>query len=206
MDQLTARGRIGAAVVVRAPGRRLSPVGGARRPGRNGSDRPIDGVRQHGDELRFGRRLHERPGLRRGPPLRRLPPQRAGRRHRGRSPRWRATPTSSSRPSPGSPTSSNRSASGSKRIFHDAQDFEFTVEDGALWMLQTRSAKRTPLAALRIACDLVDEGLIDTEHGRGTTGRVRPRHHLNRTTRHERRPDRLRYRAPGAASHQAGRR
>ena len=46
-------------------------------------------------------------------------------------------------------------------LFHDAQDFEFTVEDGALWMLQTRSAKRTPLAALRIACDLVDEGLID---------------------------------------------
>ena len=46
-------------------------------------------------------------------------------------------------------------------LFHDAQDFEFTVEDGTLWMLQTRSAKRTPLAALRIACDLVDEGLID---------------------------------------------
>ncbi len=47
-------------------------------------------------------------------------------------------------------------------LFSDAQDFEFTVEDGVLWMLQTRSAKRTPLAALRIACDLVDEGLIDT--------------------------------------------
>ena len=46
-------------------------------------------------------------------------------------------------------------------IFHDAQDFEFTVEDGTLWMLQTRTAKRTPLAALRIACDLVDEGVID---------------------------------------------
>ena len=46
-------------------------------------------------------------------------------------------------------------------LFHDAQDFEFTVEDGALWMLQTRDAKRTPLAALRIACDLVEEGLID---------------------------------------------
>jgi pyruvate, orthophosphate dikinase len=46
-------------------------------------------------------------------------------------------------------------------LFHDAQDFEFTVENGVLWMLQTRDAKRTPLAALRIACDLVDEGLID---------------------------------------------
>jgi pyruvate,orthophosphate dikinase len=46
-------------------------------------------------------------------------------------------------------------------LFRDAQDLEFTVEDGTLWMLQTRSAKRTPLAALRIACDLLDEGLID---------------------------------------------
>ncbi len=79
-------------------------------------------------------------------------------------------------------------------LFHDAQDFEFTVEDGALWMLQTRSAKRTPLAALRIACDLVDEGLIDAEHRRATTRRVRPRQHLNCTTRHERRTDRTRYR------------
>jgi pyruvate,orthophosphate dikinase len=48
-------------------------------------------------------------------------------------------------------------------IFRDAQDFEFTVEDGGLWLLQTRTAKRTPLAALRIACDLVDEGRIDTQ-------------------------------------------
>jgi pyruvate,orthophosphate dikinase len=46
-------------------------------------------------------------------------------------------------------------------LFHDVQDFEFTVEEGTLWMLQTRSAKRTPWAALQIACDLVDEGLID---------------------------------------------
>lgn len=46
-------------------------------------------------------------------------------------------------------------------IFGDVQDFEFTVEDGKLWLLQARSAKRTPLAALQIACDLVDEGLID---------------------------------------------
>jgi pyruvate,orthophosphate dikinase len=47
-----------------------------------------------------------------------------------------------------------------ERRFGDAQDFEFTVEDGKLWLLQTRSAKRTPLAALRIAVDLVREGLI----------------------------------------------
>lgn len=40
------------------------------------------------------------------------------------------------------------------------QDFEFTVQDGRLFMLQTRSGKRTPQAAARIALDLLDEGLI----------------------------------------------
>ncbi len=48
-------------------------------------------------------------------------------------------------------------------IFGDAQDFEFTVQDGKLWLLQARTAKRTPWAALQIACDMVDEGLIDQE-------------------------------------------
>ena len=38
---------------------------------------------------------------------------------------------------------------------------EFTVEDGKLYMLQTRNGKRTAKAALKIACDLVDEGMID---------------------------------------------
>ncbi|MCG2625033.1 PEP-utilizing enzyme [Bradyrhizobium sp. WYCCWR 13023] len=47
-----------------------------------------------------------------------------------------------------------------EREFGDVQDVEFTVEDGKLWMLQTRSAKRTPRAAVRIAIDLVHEGLI----------------------------------------------
>ena len=44
--------------------------------------------------------------------------------------------------------------------FRDVQDIEFTVQKGKLWMLQTRSGKRTAKAALRIACDMVDEGLI----------------------------------------------
>lgn len=48
-----------------------------------------------------------------------------------------------------------------EREFSDMQDFEFTVQDGVLHMLQTRSGKRTPLAAARIALDLLDEGLID---------------------------------------------
>jgi pyruvate,orthophosphate dikinase len=47
-----------------------------------------------------------------------------------------------------------------EREFGDMQDVEFTIESGKLWILQTRAAKRTPRAALRIAIDLVDEGLI----------------------------------------------
>ena len=45
--------------------------------------------------------------------------------------------------------------------YHDMQDMEFTVENGKLYMLQTRNGKRTAKAALKIACDLVDEGMID---------------------------------------------
>ena len=44
--------------------------------------------------------------------------------------------------------------------YHDMQDMEFTVEHGKLYMLQTRNGKRTAKAALKIACDLVDEGMI----------------------------------------------
>jgi pyruvate,orthophosphate dikinase len=47
-----------------------------------------------------------------------------------------------------------------EREFGDVQDVEFTIEDGRLYILQTRTAKRTPRAALRIAIDLVHEGLI----------------------------------------------
>ena len=45
--------------------------------------------------------------------------------------------------------------------YRDMQDMEFTVEAGKLYMLQTRNGKRTAPAALKIACDLVDEGMID---------------------------------------------
>ncbi len=48
-----------------------------------------------------------------------------------------------------------------EKHYRDMQDIEFTVEDGRLWMLQTRAGKRTAKAALRIAVDMVDEGLID---------------------------------------------
>jgi len=48
-------------------------------------------------------------------------------------------------------------------LFRDTQDFEFTIQSGTLYLLQSRSAQRTPWAALRMAVDQVDEGLISTD-------------------------------------------
>jgi pyruvate,orthophosphate dikinase len=50
-----------------------------------------------------------------------------------------------------------------ERHYRDMQDMEFTVENGKLWMLQTRTGKRTSLAALRIAVDMTNEGLISRD-------------------------------------------
>ncbi len=58
-----------------------------------------------------------------------------------------------------------------EKHYRDMQDMEFTVEAGKLWMLQTRNGKRTARAALRIAVDLADEGLISQHEA---IGRVDP--------------------------------
>ena len=50
-----------------------------------------------------------------------------------------------------------------EKHYMDMQDMEFTIEEGKLFMLQTRNGKRTAAAALRIACDLVDEGMISEQ-------------------------------------------
>jgi pyruvate,orthophosphate dikinase len=50
-----------------------------------------------------------------------------------------------------------------EKHYHDMQDFEFTIQDGKLYMLQTRNGKRTGLAAVRVATEMVDEGLISKE-------------------------------------------
>jgi len=50
-----------------------------------------------------------------------------------------------------------------EKHYRDMQDYEFTIENGVLYMLQTRNGKRTGAAAIRIACEMVDEGLISTE-------------------------------------------
>lgn len=56
-----------------------------------------------------------------------------------------------------------------ERSFGDMQDFEFTVENGHLWLLQTRDGKRTPQAQARIALDLLDEGIITAAEARQRT-------------------------------------
>lgn len=56
-----------------------------------------------------------------------------------------------------------------ERAFGDMQDFEFTVQEGRLFMLQTRGGKRTPCAAARIALDMLDEGLITSDVARERT-------------------------------------
>ena len=58
-----------------------------------------------------------------------------------------------------------------ERHYKDVQDLEFTIERGKLYMLQTRSAKRTAAAAVKIAVDMVGEGLIDK---REAVGRIEP--------------------------------
>jgi len=52
-----------------------------------------------------------------------------------------------------------------EKHYRDMQDFEFTIQDGKLYMLQTRNGKRTGLAAVRVALDMVKEGLITKEEG-----------------------------------------
>jgi pyruvate,orthophosphate dikinase len=56
-----------------------------------------------------------------------------------------------------------------EHAFEDMQDFEFTVQDGALFMLQTRVGKRTPRAAARIALDMFDQGLVSADVARERT-------------------------------------
>jgi pyruvate, orthophosphate dikinase len=59
-----------------------------------------------------------------------------------------------------------------EHAFADMQDFEFTVQEGRLFMLQTRAGKRTPQAAARIALDLLDEGIIGAEVARERTANL----------------------------------
>ena len=74
-----------------------------------------------------------------------------------------------------------------EKHYRDVQDLEFTIERGKLYMLQTRSAKRTAAAAVKIAVDMVEEGLITPQDA---VGRIEPAHvdQLLRATFDPRRP------------------
>ena len=56
-----------------------------------------------------------------------------------------------------------------EKHYKDMQDFEFTIQDGKLYMLQTRNGKRTGLAAVRVPLQMVDEGLITKEEWNRTS-------------------------------------
>ena len=87
--------------------------------------------------------------------LRRLPGQRPGRGRGGRDPQHRAASRRSRSSSPRCTPSCSRSSTASRRHYQDMCDTEFTIEQGKLWMLQTRVGKRTGAAALRMAVDMV---------------------------------------------------
>jgi pyruvate, orthophosphate dikinase len=75
------------------------------------------------------------------------------------------------------PEAAKELAAGAARLereFRDVQDIEFTVEEGTLFFLQARSAKRTPRAALRILVDLVSEGLLDRATARERGNAIDP--------------------------------
>ncbi len=78
-----------------------------------------------------------------------------------------------------------------ERHYRDMQDMEFTIERGKLWMLQTRSGKRTARAALRIAVDMAESGLISRRSGHPHRSRVArpaaaPDHRSPRAARYHR--------------------
>ena len=74
---------------------------------------------------------------------------------------------------PGAYDEFQRIAERLERHYRDVQDLEFTIERGRLYMLQTRAAKRTAAAAVRIAVDMVEAGIITKE---GALGRIEPAH------------------------------
>ena len=133
----------------------------SRRP-RHRRQRAGHGVRQPGRHLRHRRRLHARSRHRREGLLRRVPGQRAGRRRGRRHPhaaadlRARRTWNAGGlQPAPRDHQQAWKSTTATCRISSSPS------KDGKLYMLQTRNGKRTGPAAVRIAVEMVEEGLID---------------------------------------------
>ena len=112
-----------------------------------------------GDDSGHRRRLHPRPEHRREGALRRVPDQRPGRGRGRRHPDAAEDRPDARRHARRSTPSSSAIGQQLEQHYRDVQDLEFTIERGRLYMLQTRSAKRTAAAAVKIAVDMVDEGV-----------------------------------------------
>ena len=126
-----------------------------------------DGLRQHRRQLRLRRGLHPQPRQRRQRVLRRVPDQRPGRRRRRRRPHAGAGRRAEEGDAEGLRRARSRSAQTLEKHFKDVQDIEFTIQDGKLYMLQTRNGKRTAMAALKFA----------DRHGEGEADRLEDRDH-----------------------------
>jgi pyruvate,orthophosphate dikinase len=113
-----------------------------------------------GDSSGSGVAFTRNPGERREGVLRRVPDQRAGRgrrrrrAHAGAGGRAEETDAAAYK-------ELERIRQTLERHFKDVQDFEFTIEDGVVYMLQTRNGKRTAMAALKFSMDMHKEKLID---------------------------------------------
>ena len=132
---------------------------------RHGGERAEHGVRQHGRLLGHGRRLHPQPFHRGEGVLRRVPPERPGRGRGGGHPHAASHRRSRERDARGL-RQLREITTRLERHYKDVQDFEFTIEENKLYMLQTRNGKRTGLAAVHIAVDLVDEGILTSRRRR----------------------------------------
>ena len=127
--------------------------------------RAADGLRQQGPDLGLGRGVLARRGHRRARAERRLPASTPRARTSSPACAPRATSPSSRDWMPEAHAQLLEILRTLERHYGDMQDTEFTVEEGRLYMLQTRSAKRPAQAAVRFAVDAVEEGLLTPRAG-----------------------------------------
>ena len=147
-EQLDARDRRRVLVVEHAARADVPPRVPHRRRPRHGRQRRADGVRQHGRRLRHRRLLHPQPVHRRARAVRRVPGQRPGRGRGGRHPHAAAAGRAGVRDAGGVRRRSTAQMERLEHHYRDMQDIEFTIERGTLYMLQTRTGKRTAAAAV----------------------------------------------------------
>ena len=161
-EQLALRDRSGVPLVERRARARSTADGEDRRRPRHRGQRADDGVRQQGRRLRHRRRVHAQPGDRREP--RRTATSSRTRRAKTSWPAS-APPSRSTRWPTSSPSATQQllgvHGARSSSHYRDMCDIEFTIEQGRLFLLQTRVGKRTAAAALRMAVEMESEGLID---------------------------------------------